>query len=751
MYRLCIVLEGTPVPEETSFGEMLRRERKRMGWTQTELAEKFGERVSADQITKLTIFRWENGINYPSPSHRKQLVGILGLSEENAAAFYRAMVQAPPDTTTAAVQVSPEPATALQAAPKIPPLPTRNLLFTGREAYFARLDQCFKMDDCVALTGLAGIGKTQLALEYAHRRYKDRTYRAVFWVNAAGQDTIESGYRAMAEKLALPERDEPETRRVIDAVKQWLENHTNWLLVMDNADNLELARSFFPAGDSGHILLTTRSQFAAKIGAQQIGIDRMESGEGLAFLLRRSDKSVNDPDPDTVPTVLELVELLGGHPLALDQAGAYVHETGALFAEYIRLYHEQCRSLLDMRWPVNDEHEGVYDDHPEAVAATFELCFRKASERHVLAGDILHFCAFLHPDAIPEELLLHGASFKPDTVAFRRAIAALRRYSLIKRNMQEKTLSIHRLVQDLLVDKMSQDIKKQWQERVIHAVIAAFPDEVEFRNWRQCERLLPHVLVCAKWTEDELTPSIGVASLFRKTGIYLAERGQFSEAESLLERVLSMYEKHFGAAHPKTALLLNDLALTYFNLKKYNQAEPLFQQAIAILEEHLGAEHYLTAECLRNLALLYLRQDKDDQAQSLLSRALSIEEKHFGADQPKTAYTLSFLAILYHKQSEYGQAELLYRRSLSIWEKHLGAEHPDTALPLRGLAALLDSQGKYDQAEALYHRVLNLDELRLGATNPDILKSRRDFANYLHSLGRHAATAELELNDESPV
>jgi hypothetical protein len=371
----------------------------------------------------------------------------------------------------------------------------------------------------VSISGLGGIGKTQLALEYAHRYYP-KVYRAVFWVSAADKATLQGSYDSLAQTLELPERHEPELDRRVQAVKRWLETHTNWLLIMDNADDLHLARAFFPVKHHGHILLTTRSQFTGKIGARQIEVEKMEPEEGLVFLLRRSGALQDETTPDMVAADIReaasrLVELLGGYPLGLDQAGAYIEETGVSFTDYINLYQDERRFLLSRRGLLD---EGEHNEHPEAVAATINLSFQKAAEGHPMVTEILHFCAFLQPDAISEELFQYDDRFKFGTTVFNEGIAALRRYSLIKRYMHkypredtlQKVFSMHRLVQAVLIDAMSPDLQKQWRERVVRVLNAAFPAIPRDHELARCERLLTHALVCAAWTEDELTPAVVV-------------------------------------------------------------------------------------------------------------------------------------------------------------------------------------------------------------------------------------------------
>jgi transcriptional regulator with XRE-family HTH domain len=561
------------VYEDNSFGIKLKKAREREAWTQVALANELG-------VARGTVNRWEKNVQRPSAYYLDKITAILELNEQELDAPHQTAQHKPPEIEN-----------FLSV-----PFPS-NPLFTGRDSYFEQLDKHFKVGKSVALTqpvsisGLGGIGKTQLALEYAHRCYKENVYRAVFWVNAADETALERSYANLAETLRLPERDEQRLDLRVDAVKRWLKDHTNWLLIMDNADDLELARSFFPSTHQGHILLTTRSQSVGEIGAMQIEIDRMKKEEGLVFLLRRSGKLQVDAPLDTVAvaireTALDLVELLDGHPLALDQAGAFIDDTKVSFAEYVDLYRAKRSELLNMRRALDDKNESKYNYHPDTVVVTFKLCIGKAGERHPLATDILHFCAFLQPDLIAVELFLYDDSIKHDTLAFKKGIAALLRYSLIKPHNQENICSIHRLVQAVLIDSMLPDTQKQWRARVVHSLIAAIP--VEFNPDRvlnldaddigaELDRVsLPSLLmlqvedICSTWKGDDLPPMVDLSVLFYTAAKCLVNNADCSEYTSFwtglpsysvfgYKRAAELYrlafkisEKKLGAMHPDT-------------------------------------------------------------------------------------------------------------------------------------------------------------------------------------------------------
>ncbi len=192
-----------------------------------------------------------------------------------------------------------------------------------------------------AISGLGGIGKTQAAVEYAYR-YRDE-YQHVLWVLANTHETLTSSYLALAGLLNLPEQGAQDQSLTVQAVKNWLEQHDRWLLIFDNADDLSLVDEFLPAGSSGHILFTTRAHVMSG-RAQRVEVEEMDAEEGALFLLRRTTMLARDAPLSSVSEAVRtaasaIVDAVDGLPLALDQAGAYIEETGCGLSRYLKLYH----------------------------------------------------------------------------------------------------------------------------------------------------------------------------------------------------------------------------------------------------------------------------------------------------------------------------------------------------------------------------------------------------------------------------
>ena len=199
----------------------------------------------------------------------------------------------------------------------------RNPFFTGRESVLAALHAALQKRGTAALTGLGGVGKTQTATEYAYRHRKD--YQSVLWASAESREALLSNFVSIAGVLNLPESTAKEQEAAVGAVRRWLEAHSRWLLVLDNADDLAMAREFIPHQAQGHILLTTRAQATAAI-SERVEIEEMEPEEGALFLLRRAgvigkDQLLNAASAADRKLAEQIWKEVGGLPLRSTRRG----------------------------------------------------------------------------------------------------------------------------------------------------------------------------------------------------------------------------------------------------------------------------------------------------------------------------------------------------------------------------------------------------------------------------------------------
>ncbi|HLZ62910.1 MAG TPA: FxSxx-COOH system tetratricopeptide repeat protein, partial [Ktedonosporobacter sp.] len=707
----------TVTADDFSFGTLLKMFRQRQRLMQQALAEALG-------VHRRTLVRWEQGDYLPeSKALVLEMARHLKLDGQETRQLLEASL------------------TALTPHWSVP-FP-RNPYFTGREEVLETLHTQLGVDQAMALTqssalhGLGGVGKTQIALEYAYRHALE--YRAVFWIGAETEEQIVSSLLRIAEVLQLPGREDKGQQRVVAAVQRWLSVHGQWLLIWDNVEDLDLLQRFLPSTRSGAMLLTTRNQAPGTL-ARGMDLSPMEQEEGMLFLLRRA--KVLEPDaasqqmgqfalqmPHQYAAAAELVEVMGVLPLALDQAGAYIEATQCGLQAYLNLFHARRAVLLTLRG------EGSRD-HPASVSTTFTIALSATAQRHPAVMDFLHACALLQPDAIPEEFFSQGGKHLGptlegacrDRLEWDRVVGMACSYSLLSRQPEEQTLSIHRLVQAVLLDAMTDEEREKWSARVIAILDVELPEvrhATKYAAWKQCERLLPHALLRVQRAEAT-SESLPLASLAYKTAHYLLRRGRYSEVEPLVRRALQIYEQALGPKHPEVATSLNTLAILSLYQGQHAQAEPLSRRALQIREQALGPKHPEVAASLNTLAILYAYRGQYTQAEPLVRRALQIYEQALGPEHPEVAGLLSNLAILYSHQGQYAQAEPLVRRALQIHEQALGPEHPEVADSLQVLANLCREQGKYPEAKQLYQRAL---QIREATGHPEAVEPLHGLAN----------------------
>jgi tetratricopeptide (TPR) repeat protein/DNA-binding XRE family transcriptional regulator len=706
---------------------LLRQQRERHHWTQTELAQMIG-------ATYLSVCRWESGATVPSLYYRKRLCDVFGLPPE-------ALGLAPAHGAAEVAEHAPQ--APASASPQVWQVPfRRNPFFTGREQVLERLavllgaGKAAALSQTQALSGLGGVGKTQTAVEYAYRHRQD--YQAVFWARAESRATLQADLVNAAMLLDLPERQDQDQNRILAAVQRWLSTHDKWLLILDNVEEVALVEEAIPVGVQGHLLLTTRAQSLEGI-ARRLEVEQMTPEEGALFLLRRADLLAPDAPLEASPSAavaLEISRLLDGLPLALDQAGAYIEETGCSPADYLERYQRYQAPLLERRGRRAQEH-------PHSVSTTFALAFEQVQRANPAAADLLRLCAFLAPDAIPEELIATAVAeadsplqpLAADPLALDEAYAALRRASLVRRNAESKMLTIHRLVQAVLKEGMDKQTQRLWAERAVRLVNRAFP-EPELEDWSRCQALLSHALICASLIANHQFCFPDAAHLLRHAGWYQRQRGQFAPAQQLLQQALALYEQMGETALLDVALTLNNLAAVSWYQGHYTLAEQFCRRALTIWEQVLGPQHPQTASGYNGLGILAWSQGHYAEAAAMYQRAVAILEQALGPDHPRLADALGNLATAYQALGDYRQAESLLLRALSIGEQQAGPEHPVITSHLNDLGELYRVQGRYEEAEPLFQRALAICERAYDADYPGIAHALNNLAEVYLAQGR---------------
>ena len=600
--------------------------------------------------------------------------------------------------------------------------------FTGRDEQLFALERVLSDANAqpAVVHGFGGIGKSTLAREYAWRASKEKTYTGVWWLNAAKVldtgtfDGIEHGLVGL-RNLLYPGTGEQEDRaQAARNTLAFLSAHVAerpWLLIYDNVDDQSVLRAWSPPANV-RVLMTSRiANWRSDV--TRIDLDEWTMPEAVTYLRKESGRA------DLTETNAECIAgELGRLPLALSHAAAYLRDVDNATPESF---------LAVLSQHLKDTPNSA--DYTRAAFTTLMENIRQAEARAPGAAAVLSLASFFASDYIPEELYGQSVAHYPlalqpvvgNPVAIEKAIGALARLSLIKFRSEDRSFSLHSLVQAAARDALGAE-QEAWAGSAVVVVSAAFPN-VEFANWRTCERLAPHARAAARRAGDAIGEPL--ALLLNKVAYYFYERAAYVEAELLCQRALAIREKALGPDHPEVSTSLNNLAALYSAQGKYDLAEPLYQRAVAILEKTLGPDHPQVGPALNNLAELYQAQGKYDLAEPLCQRALAISEK-VGPDHPDVGTSLNNLAQLYRAQGKYDLAEPLYQRALAIREKALGPDHPEVGILLDNLAQLYRTQGKFGLAEPLYQRAVAILEKTLGPDHPEVGTALNNLAELYH-------------------
>ena len=720
-------IEETPRSAPSSFetlGQYILWHRLRLGLSQEALAEAIG-------ASARSLRRWEHDLVFPQKMWRERLAQQFGLAFLDLLGAF-----------------SSEAELSFSTLPSLWTVPyQRNSYFTGRESILQQIHEHLSPSQAtdhprsLALSGLGGMGKTHTALEYAYRHAQD--YTATFWLQAENAHTLHADLVALAEVLNLPQVQEQS--RVLKAVQRWLSTHRDWLLILDNVQEIAVVHKLLPGMRQGSLLFTTRLPTLGTL-AHLLPLEPLTNDEGMRFLWQRiRNRSIHSQSQVLTEQERLATEALcmamDGLPLALDQAGAYLLESGCQIADYLRRYQKQRKQVLARR----GLHEG---SHPDSVAVTVKLSLEQAARQHPAAPDLLRLCSFLHPAGIPEELLVAGAPYlgrvlEPyvaDSYQFDQVMAALRGTALIQRQRETKTLTIHRLVQSVCQDLLEPAEGDLWRERILLALNAAFPD-VAYETWGACQRLSAHASLCLQTLSETVLPREQV-TLSRKMAEYLRQQGHYQEAELLLQRARAIQEHILGVEHPESADLLCQLANLLYTQSRYAEAELLYQRALALQEQELGPEHLGIARVLNGLADICFNRGHYQEAEALYRRAFSMQEHTLGPEHPEMALFCYNVAEIALQQGHYTEAQALYQRALHIQERTLGLEHPEVANILNGLAMLSFQQDQYAEAETYFQRALHIREHTLGPEHPHVATILNNVAGLYHAQGREA---EIEL------
>jgi tetratricopeptide (TPR) repeat protein len=582
-----------------------------------------------------------------------------------------------------------------------------------------------------ALHGLGGVGKTQLALEFAHRFASD--YDVTWWVPADEPTSATAALAALARRLGVEETTDQ--GEMVAGLFDQLRQRDRWLLVYDNAERPDRLEGLLPPGGGGHVLVTSR--WGAWGGqATPFGLNVLARNESIAFLRKRTGSD----DPAALD---ELAELLGDLPLALEEAAAYLEETGEGVDEYLGLVRGRARELFGLEQPPADEH-----GDQRRVATVWSLSLERVHQEAPAAEALLSLCAFLAPEiprglpreqpqVLPEEL----AKAVSDPLVYNQVLAVVGGYSLAA--VSRTAVGVHRLVQAVIQARLGEEGERRWTEVAVRLLRERFPnDSGEVATWPECERLLPHALAVTGHAERLGMAGEQAGWLLDRASTYLRGRGQYSQARSIAERALEITEAALGPADPEVAWRCDTLGNGLHALGELEGARVQLERALAIGEATLGPDQPEVAVWLNDLGSVLQDLGELEGAQVQLERALEISETALGPDDPAVAVRRNNLGLVLRALGDLAGARVQFERALAIGEAVLGPDHPNLAVWRHNLGLVLQDLGDLAGAWVQLEQALVIGEATLGPDHPTVDTIRGSLDGVLQAL--------LESSPEGP-
>ncbi|KAI1439348.1 hypothetical protein F5Y02DRAFT_424116, partial [Annulohypoxylon stygium] len=621
----------------------------------------------------------------------------------------------------------------------------RNKNFVGRisivEQLLQQIPPGVDQNDCqrTALEGLGGIGKTQIALEAAYRVRDKHPDCSVFWVPAIDATSFENAYRDIGRQLGVKGIDDEraDVKTLVKAVLSG-ERAGSWLLIVDNADDIELVTTFskyLPSNRNGSILFTTRNHAIipsldiSPEGSTVInGMDREESFKMLKKYVRESQCR-------DIGKTAELLDILADLPLAIRQASAYMFENGISTTQYLQNCQSSNRDMIELL-SEDFQDRGRYEASKNPVAMTWLISFERISQSRPLAAQYLRFICFLAEKDIPISLLPPGRNERE----INKAIGTLKGYAFIMERNQPDLFDIHRLVR--LAMRNWLQTNGEWQEcatKVFQRLTDKYPFP-EHKNRATWMRYLPHGQAVLQLRNECADKETG---LFFNVAESYSQLGKYNEAEQMYQQTLELNEQVLGKEHPSTLSSMNNLALVLDSQGKYEEAEQMHRQILELKERVLGRKHPSTLSSMNNLALVLRRQGKYEEAEQMHRQTLELKERVLGRENPDTLGSMNNLAEVFRSQGKYEEAEQMHRQTLELRERVLGRENPSTLDSMNNLALVLNSQGKYEEAEQMHRQTLELKERVLGRENPYTLASMNNLAIVLKDQGKYEEAEQM--------
>ncbi|KAM0264971.1 hypothetical protein ACHAQJ_000487 [Trichoderma viride] len=665
--------------------------------------------------------------------------------------------------------------------------PPRNPYFVDREDIISRIiKQCSEPASRVALVGLGGIGKSQLAIELAYRTAAEAPDVWVFWIYADTQEHIEEGFRRIADTVGFPGQD-LYLDDLFQVVFDWLSDvrKGRWILIFDGVNEQQVLhegrepkllplvhRYLPPQRRNSSIIITTRNK---DLGYRLTGDHRnvIEIGPmpvvEATSLFRKRVGSIFQSASD-MNAAVSLVKALGLIPLAINQAAVYIeHQSLRIplnrFLDKLQESEEEKMEFLEFDAGLHQN-----GDVSNNILTTWQASFDSIRSQRPSAADLLSRMSFFDRRGIPKWLLTQddstpransptimgrleldssdGDTNSDSDDTFNGDIEMLMNHYLIAANRTRDIFEMHGLVQLSVKKTLTASRLQAINYQFIKRLAVEFPARA-YSNWYICQELFAHVQEAAKYyPSDEALWNW--ATLLHYGGRYGRLQGEYEIAKQMADKALRAREqirRNLSGADKNISLENSSLiALILMDQGFYNEADELFTRiANTYKRRGLGADHSNTITIMNNQASIYRILGRWEEAEKIQVEVVRTRNTKLEEDHPSTLTSIANLASIYRAQGRYTKAEELQLRVMEGRKKQLGQGHPLTLTSMSNLASIYRIQGKLEEAGKLQTLAMNVREIKFGKDHPDTLASMNGLASIFRDQGRLGDAEDLQV------
>ncbi|KAJ9492707.1 hypothetical protein VN97_g479 [Penicillium thymicola] len=621
----------------------------------------------------------------------------------------------------------------------------------------------------IALVGLGGVGKSQLAIEYSHQIRSQSPATWVFWVHGSNESRFEQSFRDIADQVKIPGRQDAQAN-IFKLVENWLRDGKigRWVCILDNVDDDQLLSmkgpanasskpllEYIPRSQNGSVIITSRNREVALKMVDHKGlveVNPMERSEALELLQRKLGESQESESQESE----QLVDVLEFMPLAIVQAASYIRNRAprCSVSQYLTDFQKSDREATKL---LKKEAGHIYRDREakNSILVTWQISFDYIRQTKPSAADLLSLMSFFDRQGIPENLVRHqpeanyGSRSAPELLSdysdrisesglglddssggeisdsdtspdFEDDVTTLRDYSFITIS-GNSTFMMHRLVQlTMRAWLKSHGQLDQWKDKFTSTLYAEFPTG-EYENWERCRLLFPHVKSAMSQRPTSAELQRKWATLLYRGAWYAYKSGNIADTTKMASKSTEQRILLLGDEHEEVINSISMLATAFWFGGRWKEAEPLQVQVMETRKAKLGEDH----------------------PDTLTMQVMETRKTKLGEDHPDTLTSISNLALTFWNQGRLEEAELLGVQVMETRKAKLGEDHPDTLTSISNLALTFYDQGRWKEAELLQVQVMETCKAKLGEDHPDTLMSMSNLAHIWKSSGRDAEAIDL--------